>query len=253
MLLLLAVFAATIFIGHPWPAGNLKQETISAVIPGMAAAWTGPFQLATPPQKEEVTSDPSKGQTPKALWSRVTPYELSVDASALVAEMCDLQLLAHGTGLALNSRQWSTFAAVVLRTQAIRQTYEAQIATSKAVAPGKYRVEIPVYPGAGDVLREKFNAELRTELGQAIAANVLAKLGDRLEARFAGFGVSVQTLDIVADPRGTLSDLQVTRTVTYWNSVAGTDQLTTRLEMHFPALEDPTGDSWSALLAMVKA
>jgi hypothetical protein len=179
-------------------------------------------------------------------------YQLSDDAAALVAEMCDLQLLADGTRLTLNSRQWSALAAVVLRNQAIRQTYEAQIATSTVIAPGQYRVEIPVYASAGDLLRENFNSELRTELGDATAADVLAELGDRLEGRFAGFGVSAQTLDITANPDGAPSDVQVTRTVTYWNSAKGSDRLTTRREIHFPAWEDPTGDSWSALLAMVK-
>lgn len=182
-----------------------------------------------------------------------TPHQLSADASALVAEMCDLQLLAHGTDLALNSRQWSALAEVVLRAQAVRQTYEARIATSTVIAPGQYRLEIPVYANAGDLLRESFNTELRTELGETTATDVLAKLGDKLEARFAGFGVSAQTLDITAKPDASLSDIQITRTVTYWDSVEGSNHPTTRREIHFPAYEDPTGDSWSALLAAVKA
>jgi hypothetical protein len=167
--------------------------------------------------------------------------------------MCDLQLLAQGTHLTLNSTQWTKFAAVVLRTQAIKQNYEAQIATSKVIAPGQYRLEIPGYAGAGDLLRETFNTALRTELGDVAAGAVLAELGDRLEGRFAGFGVSVQTLDIVGNPSETLSEVQVMRTVTYWNRAEGSERLITRREMHFPAWEDPTGDSWTALLAMVKA
>lgn len=182
-----------------------------------------------------------------------TPHQLSADASALVAEMCDLQLLAHGSNLALDSRQWSAFAGVVLRAQAVRQTYEARIATSTVIAPGQYRVEIPVYADAGDLLRENFNTDLQIELGVTIATDVLAKMGDKLEARFAGFGVSAQTLDITAKPGASLSDLQITRTITYWNSVEGGDHPATRREIHFPAYEDPTGDSWSALLAAVKA
>jgi hypothetical protein len=193
----------------------------------------------------------------RKIYSRIAQakmsYQLSNDASALLTEICDLQLMAQDSGLTLNSQQWSTFAAVVLRTQAIRQTYEAQIATSKAIAPGQYRVEIPVYASVGDALRQEFNDELRQELGAPMAANVLAKLGERLEARFAGFGVSAQTLDIAAAPGAQPSDIQITRTVTYWNSVEGSDHATTRREIHFPADEDPTGDSWSALLAMVKA
>jgi hypothetical protein len=180
-------------------------------------------------------------------------YQLSNDASALLTEICDLQLMAQDTGLILNSEQWTAFAAVVLRTQTIRQTYEAQIATSKLVAPGQYRVEIPVYASAGDALRQEFNDELRQELGAPLATDVLAKLAGCLEARFAGFGVSAQTLDIAASPGALPSDIQVTRTVTFWNSVEGSDHVTIRREIHFPADEDPTGDTWSALLAMVKA
>jgi hypothetical protein len=179
------------------------------------------------------------------------PEELSGDATALVGEMCDLQLLAQGTGLVLDSRQWSALAAVVLNTQAVRQIYEAQIATATVLAPGRYRVEVPVYASAGDLLREQFHADLRAKLGDATAADVLAKLGGKLEGCFAGFGVSGQTIDIAADPRGADTNWQVTRTVTYWNSVEGSDRLTTRLETHFPAWEDPTGERWAALLAVV--
>ncbi len=196
---------------------------------------------------------PDRARTRSQISPKGTPHQLSNDAAALVAEMCDLQLLAHQTDLALDSRQWSVFAGVVLRAQAVRQTYEARIATSTVIAPGQYRLEIPVYPNAGDLMREDFNTELRTELGEATAKDVLAKLGDKLEARFAGFGLSAQTLDITAKVDASLTDIQITRTVTYWNSVEGGDHLATRREIHFPAYEDPTGDSWSALLAAVKA
>ena len=180
-------------------------------------------------------------------------YLLSDDANTLVSEMCSLHLLADKADLSLSSQEWSALAAVVLQIQAIRQSYEAEIATSRVIAPGRYRLEIPAYAGVGDALREKFHADLRTELGDAKAIDVLAKLGGRLEGHFAGFGVGMQTLDITASSGGSLSDVEVTRTVTYWNSVEGGDSLTTRREVHFPALEDPAGDSWSRLLAVVKA
>ena len=252
ILLLAAILGAVGFKGQTWLARKSKRTTISALELKVVPARVVPFQrVIVASQKSSVASIGTQARS--MISSPAMPHQLSDDATALVAEMCDLQLLAHDTPLALNSRQWSVFAAVVLRNQAIRQNYEAQIATSKSVAPGQYRVEIPAYASAGDVLREKFNTELRTELGETTAANVLAELGDRLEGRFAGFGVSVQTLDITATSSGAPSDVQVTRTVTYWNSVEGSDRLTTRRETHFPAFEDPTGDSWSALLAMVKA
>ncbi len=192
------------------------------------------------------SSFPVVPKTPKAA-------ALSADANALVTEMCDLHLLAEKTDLSMTSQEWSAFAGVVVRMQAIRQTYEAQIATAQKVSDGCYRLEIPAYPAMGDALREKFHDELRNELGETKAGDVLAKLGDRLESRFAGFGVGLQTLDITTGLSGSPANTEVTRTVTYWNSVEGTERLTTQREVHYPGYEDPTGDSWSALLSVVKA
>lgn len=190
---------------------------------------------------------------PAAAASAKVPLELSADDTRLVAEMCDLHLLANGTDLVLTSGQWSALAAVVVRMHAVQRTYEAEIATATRIEPGRYRVEIPMYATAGDTLRENFHAELRAELGPAAAGEVLAKIGGRLEARFAGFGVSAQTLEITAGPDGRTGDVRVTRTVTYWNSVDDADRPITRRETHFPVWEDQTGDSWAALLAVVKA
>jgi hypothetical protein len=176
---------------------------------------------------------------------------LSDDAGVLVATMCDLQLLAAGTELTLDSGQWSRLAAAVLRAQAVRHTYEARIARLRVIAPGHYRAEIPVYADAGEVLREQFHAELRTELGESVAAEVQAKLGTQLEGRFAGFGLSVQSLDITGDVAGDLRDVQIVRTASYGGDRDG--QVTTRREVHFPMLDDSTGDSWYTLLARVGA
>ena len=250
--LLAAIFVVAGFNNQAWLFGRFKPAAIPALdaktIP-IGPVAVQPLVLIRP----ETRFAGTRLAVTSANFPVVQPLQLSDDATALVAEMCDLQLLAHGTALSLSSRQWSAFAAVVLHAQTVQQTYEAQIATSKMIALGRYHVEIPAYATAGDLLREKFNAELCAELGQATAADVLANLGGRLEARFAGFGVSVQTLDITGNPGGGLSDVEVTRMVTYWNSVEGSDDLATRRETHFPAFEDPTGDSWSALLAMVKA
>ena len=252
ILLLIAILVATGFGGHKLRWGRPELQLISDSESRIAP------DNEVQAHRAEVTSKrapvtPVSALTLSAISPATTVHQLSSDATALVGEMCDLQLLAHDTPLTLNSWQWSALAAVVLRNQSVRQNYEAEIATSKVIAPGQYRVEIPAYASAGDMLREKFNTELRTELGEATAAAVLANLGGRLEGRFAGFGVSIQTLDIIGNPSESLGDVQVTRTVTYWNSVEGGDRPTTRRETHFPAFEDPTGDSWSALLAMVKA
>lgn len=179
------------------------------------------------------------------------PQRLSDDAGLLVAKMCELHLLADGTELMLDANQWSAFAAVVLHFQAIRQTHEASIATLRIVAPGQYRIEVPVYAEFGDELREQFSSELRAALGEPKAREVMAKLGDRLEGSFAGFGVSEQTLGITANATGQPGDIQVTRTARYWSSAE--NRATTRGETHLPVLEDPTGDNWGELLAMVRA
>lgn len=178
------------------------------------------------------------------------PAVLSPDAAALTNETIALQLLAADTELELNARQWTALATATLKIQAIRQAYEASIARITAQAPGQTRMEIPTYAVAGDALREEFHAELRAQLGEANAAEVLAQLGRKLEGHFGGFGVSVQTIDIASDPaRG--GDV-ITRTVQYWNSVEGQNRLTTRRETHFPDRDDPTGETWRPLLALIR-
>lgn len=177
---------------------------------------------------------------------------LSPDDEALMTEAIALQRLATGTDLELNTQQWSALAAATLEIQAIRQEYEASIATATLVSPGRYRVEVPVYAAAGDALRTKFHAELLEQLGEADAAEVLTQIGSRLEGHFGGFGVSVQSLDITTDPTGG-ADGVVTRTTKYWNSVEGREQLTTRRETFFPGREDPTGELWRPFLALVGA
>lgn len=179
-----------------------------------------------------------------------TLAELTPDAAALTAEIAELQMLAADSGLELQTRQWAALATATLKIQAIRQAFEATIATAAPLAEGRFRVEIPAYAAAGDALRARFQAELREQLGEANAAEVLQQIGARLEGRFAGFGVSVQTLDIVVDRSGGGGDV-VTRTVNYWNGVAGGERLTTRRETHFPDREDPTGELWRPLLALV--
>jgi hypothetical protein len=180
------------------------------------------------------------------------PIALAPDAAALTAETIVLQLLAGDSELELNARQWTALATATLKIQAIRQAYEASIANVTPLESGRYRVEIPAYAAAGDALREKFHAELQEQLGAANAAEVMAQIGHRLEGHFAGFGVSVQTLDIALDQMGS-RDAVITRTVKYWNSIDGQDRLTTRRETHFPGRDDPTGETWRPLLALVGA
>lgn len=253
IILLIAIFAVFGLNRHRLLAGGSNQRAISA--PAKVVTVDQPCVSQTQKSEREaagfapVSMPALAAHLPKA--QKIS--SLSDDANALVSEMCTLHLLADDKDISLSAQEWSAFATVVLQIQAIRQSYEAQIANSQVIAPGRYRLEIPAYAGVGDALREKFHAELCTELGEAKAIDVLVKLGGRLEGHFAGFGISTQTLDITAAPGGSARDMEVTRTVTYWNSVDGNDSLTTRREVHFPAFEDPTGDSWSSLLAVVKA
>ena len=250
ILLLTAILGIAGLIGQAWLAGEKAAAVLAGSDPEPVASQAVPSK-STPLALAKAADAPASTQGSATFFPAMPPQQLSDEASALVAEMCDLHLMAQGTDFTLDSRQWAAFAAVVLRFQAIRHTYEALIATTKVIAPGQYRMEIPVYASTGDKLREQFSAELCAELGEPTALAVMAKLGDRLEGRFSGFGVCVQTLDITVGPAGEPSDIQVTRTVRYWDSVAGGDRLTTRREVHFPLVEDPTGDSWSALLAKV--
>ena len=252
ILLPTTIFVVVGLIGQAWLARKSDGTMQTGSDPASVAAHAMPIRRA-PAALAEASYAPGSIRVPADHSPAVTPQQLSDDASVLVVEMCELQLMAQGTDCTLDSRQWAAFAAVVLRYQAIQHTCEALIANLKVVAPGRYQLEIPVYAKTGDELREQFSAALRAELGEPAALEVMTKLGDRLEGCFAGFGVSVQTLDVTASPAGEPSDVQIARTMRYWNSVAGGECLATRREIHFPALEDPTGDSWSALLAKVDA
>lgn len=182
---------------------------------------------------------------------RVAPATLGGAETALIAEQAALQLLAKDADLDLSPRQWAAFAKATSHIQAVRQAYEASVA-KVSVVEGRHRLEIPAYPAAGDALRVKFQAELREQLGPATCAEILSLLGAALEGHFAGFGVSVQTLDFIA-AGGAQDDIQVTRTVQYWNAVSGENRLTTRRETHFPRQEDPNGETWGPFLAVLSA
>lgn len=242
---------AAILVTAGW---GLRKETAGSGASGESSPKNSAPALATrrteqPPAAERVVAflapeRPNPGRVPQ------TPVALSEDSAALVAETSALQLLAQDTELDLNARQWSALAAVTLNIQAVRQAYEATIATATKGVAGRTRIEVPAYASAGDALRAKFHAELREQLGEANAAEIVEKLGAQLEGHFAGFGVSVQTLDITLAPLGDTAGCEVTRTVQYWNSVAGENRLTTRRETHFPGLEDPSGQNWSAWLSL---
>jgi hypothetical protein len=172
-------------------------------------------------------------------------------AAELLAEEVALRTMPNAANLQLTGEQWTELARVTANCQAVRQAFEASIATPHVLGRGLYRVDVPAYPHAGDALRAKLHSDLRAALGDAVARHVTSELGDGLEAHFAGFGVSVQTLDFKADLNGAEAEYEVTRTIKYWKSKAADDRLTTRQETHFPGLEDAAGHTWGPFLALL--
>ena len=173
---------------------------------------------------------------------------LGENPTALLTEQIALQALAGEADLHLSAREWTGFAGVTQYHQAVRRAYEAEIAVQKRSSLGRHRFEIPLYPRAGDQLRAAFYASLRAELGAAAAEEIAQKLGARLEDYFGGFGVAIQTLDLVADRNAEQRDFIVTRTETFWNQLRPDERLKTRRETFLIAAEDPTGAEWGALL-----
>lgn len=181
----------------------------------------------------------------------VLGVKLSPKAAAEFAAVCQVRLLAADLELDLSHREWTRLAAAVTETQAVRLAYEAEIAQVVPIAPGRHRLVIPAYAAAGDELRRRFHADLREQLGEDVAADVLAKLGRQLEGSFAGFGVGTQTLEITDDPQGAPGEVTVERRASYWNSIEGTDRVTIRRDVTMPTAEAGGAESWSALLGLI--
>lgn len=246
ILLLAAVIGAAGFLGRIWlgertaPGALRTPVQAASVVPADRVVH---FEIAD--ATDDVSAPAATANEPRRV------EQLSPAESTLFATTCDLHLLAGETELDLTTRQWTRLAEIVVQTQAVRHNYEATIAVAHETAPGRYRLEIPVYAAAGDELRRQFLADLQNGLGKEAAAEVMEKLGRQLESRFAGFGVGAQTLEITGDPARAPADVQVARTARYWNSVEGSERVTTRREVTFPASEDPTGDNWHALLALI--
>lgn len=192
---------------------------------------------------------PAPVQSVLAAPAAVVPIALPQDGQAQLAEVVALQQLAGGE-LQLTPRQWATFAAVSSHFQAVRHAYEATLGEVRVTAPNQVRVEIPAYPEAGDALRARFFAELAAQMGHVAADEIGRRMGSKLEGYFAGFGVSVQTLEFEAGAQQA-DDYRVTRTIRYWDAVAAGQELNTRRETHFPALEDPSGHQWGPFLAAI--
>ncbi|MBA4137311.1 MAG: hypothetical protein C0518_08350 [Opitutus sp.] len=235
-------------IGGGWQFGRTASPTKLAAVATLpvSADRVVRFEIPGAEEANEVVERFDEGAPRSALVA-----ELSANDAAQFAALCQLRLLAADTELDLSHREWATLAAAVAHAQAVRLNYEAEIAHVVAVAPGRHRVEVPAYAEAGEELRRQFTAELHAGLGEAVAGEVLAKLGRQLEGSFAGFGVSNQTLEVAGDPARAPGDVTIERTARYGNSADDDGRVLTRREMLFPLAEDPTGESWTVLLARV--
>jgi hypothetical protein len=222
-------------------------------IDGLFARKIGHGTVSAPDVGAQVTQT-MDGRNERVSAKRVAT--IGAGAAALLAEEIELRALGGDVALSLTEREWMALAGVTLNTQAVRHAYEAEIAVATLREDGRQRLEIPAYVEAGAALRREFYAELLKELGESAAMEVVRKLSDRLEARFAGFGAGVQTLDFSTGSgrgEGALRAGSVTRTVVFWNESNATEATRTRSETIFPQIEDPDGLQWGPLLARVEA
>lgn len=198
------------------------------------------------PEAGGVVSAAGKSVVAKGMAGVKPVVAIGAGAEALLAEEIALRALVGAEELSLTEREWAALAMVTLNTQAVRHAYEAEIAVVAVGEGGDGRLEIPAYVEAGAVLRTEFYGELLKALGESAAMEVVRKLSERLESRFAGFGAAVQTLDV------SLSEGIVTRTVAYWDEADAGGATRTRRETVFPGMEDPDGLQWGALLERVE-
>ncbi|MCX6951187.1 MAG: hypothetical protein NTV51_03245 [Verrucomicrobia bacterium] len=229
---------------------GLAWSTKDRELPAASEATTARAMPTIAPSGALTNSRPMVRGTVARVTSERARIELSPglspDGAALLSEQTVVRQLVKESEVALTSAQWAELAALTWQYQAVRQTFEATIATVSAQDP--QRLEIPAYPAAGDALRERFYGELRERLGAEAAEAIASRAGTALEGYFGGFGVSVQTLDFGP---GAGAPSQVTRTAHYWNSTDSRDALTLRRETHFPQLEDPTGERWGPFLTLL--
>lgn len=237
----LATVLAVVWIARDGLSAPVAVTVIAPSIARVEASRVVYFEAPEAPASVARTREPARSEA----------LELSASESLQFSTLCDLQMAAADMDLDLTTKQWQAFAAAVVQAQAVRHSYEAQIAKATEIAPGRYRIEIPAYASAGDELRRQFLADLQRGLGSDAADEVIKKFARRFEGKFAGFGVSSQTLEIKGDVTRALSQVEVTRTARYWDSAEGRDHVTTRHEVVFPADEDPSGERWGALLALV--
>ncbi|HEU5079047.1 MAG TPA: hypothetical protein VFT72_07525 [Opitutaceae bacterium] len=184
-----------------------------------------------------------------------TPEAADLDPaqSAELSRAIELNMMADRADLELSADQLSKLTEITSYFQEVRNVYEASIAKLHSQLSGRrVLLQIPVYPAAGDNLRELYYAEIANGLGTAAAKEVRAKLGSQLENLFAGFGTSEQTLELTGQ-NVAATDLVLTRSAVFWKDVSPSGAIVHREETHLLSLEDPDGAEWSSFLPLFGA
>jgi len=196
------------------------------------------------PEKTAAALLPSPGLSANEGALSATPvFTLSSESSAQLAEEIELNGLAEQADLTLTANQLKAFADVTALHQAIRESYEWEIASAVRAQDGRSLIEIPAYSDAGNALRAAFYADLREVLGASTAAQIEAKVGSRLEGRFGGFGAAEQMIELPAASSDSETEPVLQRTILYSNPSAGADHPVVRQEAYFPRFEDTAGRS----------
>ncbi len=191
-------------------------------------------------------------QEPQSNRLSPLPAVLSPDQGSVLAEVVQLQQLAVDAPVVLTPEQWLAFGTVAAHFQTLRHRHEGSIASIGRLGTRGYTLEVPPYPETGAALRAAFESAVKAALGHDAANLTLRALSSALSSHFGGFGVSQQTLEFARNSGDDPTDYHVTRTVTFWQGTATDGRAVTRRETFFPALEDPTGQSWGALLQVLE-
>jgi len=243
LLFLLLALIGSIFVSWPKRSEFLGGTPQSAVAKSVVSARS--IERTFPNSLMETTEVNSSVEPVASVGE---PIALDAEASLMLSEEIAWRTAGSAAGLELTDAQWRAFAETAILHQAIRCAYEAEIANVTMVNDTLSRVTIPCYAEEGESLRDEFFLALKEVLGGEAAMQVFRRLGRDLDARFGGFGVAVQTLELSLENDGGAS--AVTRTAHYWNS--DEERAVVRREIHWPQLEDPYGDAWGPLIARVE-
>lgn len=224
-----------------------RSEDVSE--PQATSASARPAVFQTRPRKTDVKAQAapfelaSASQAPAQAVSELEPAQ-----NAELSRAIELNMMADRAGLKISSDQLSQLSQITAYFQEVRNAYEASIARKRSPISGRrVLLEIPLYPTAGDSMRELYYAEIEKRLGGEIAGEIRGKLGSQLENLFAGFGSSEQTLEL---NEAFVAEVALTRSAVFWKDTWSSGVVTHREETHFLSVEDPDLNEWGAFLPL---